>query len=82
MDKTQLLAREAAEILEVGHRHVIKLIHQGKLRAELQDQAPVPYYLIDRESVLAYKAAPKSKGGRPRKESGEHDKEQKNTTAI
>lgn len=66
MENDWVTVKAASGILGVSHRHVLHLVRKSKLRAELQD-APVPYYLINRESVEAYKKAPKSKGGRPRK---------------
>lgn len=61
-----MTTKEAAEYLGLGKPQVNRLINKGKLKAELQN-TPVPYYLIGRESVEAYKLAPKDKGGRPRK---------------
>lgn len=63
----KITTKEAAEYLGVSKQQVNRLILKGKLKAILQE-IPFPYYLIDRDSVKAYERAPKSKGGRPRKQ--------------
>ena len=74
MGKNQLIAKDAAQILEVSQSYIGKLIRAGKLKATLQTGGPVDYYLIDRASVEDYAknakrrpGPPKGQGGRPRK---------------
>ena len=74
MEKKHLTAKDAAKYLGVRHRHVLSLIRDGKLKAELQN-TPVPYFLIDMESLEDYAkngkrkpGPPKGQGGRPKKE--------------
>ena len=57
---------KAAEYLGCSKSYVQRLIRQGRLDAILEE-VPIRYYLIDPSSVEAYKLAPKSKGGRPRR---------------
>ena len=54
---------EASEILGVTKGYVARLCQKGKLRAHKVGRD----WIVDPESVEAYKNAPKNKGGRPRK---------------
>jgi excisionase family DNA binding protein len=55
--------RQTAEFLGTSTKFVLSLIYRGKLQAKKFG----PMWDIDPESVKAYKAAPKDKGGRPKK---------------
>lgn len=58
-----MTTKEAAKILGLKVRQVANLCNKGKLEAKRHGYM----WDIDPASVEAYKAAPKDKGGRPRK---------------
>jgi len=58
-----MTTKEAAEYLSVSPWQVANLCRKGKLKATRHG----PLWDIDPASVELYKAAPKDKGGRPRK---------------
>lgn len=59
-----MTTKEAAEHLGVSENYVAILCKRGTLKAKRHGYM----WDIDPASVEAYKAAPKDKGGRPRKE--------------
>ena len=67
--KYSLTVAQVAEKLGFSKSYIQRLIRQKRLDAELQD-APVKYYLVDPQSVEAFKKMPKNRGGRPRKDEG------------
>jgi excisionase family DNA binding protein len=66
-----MTVREAAKILGTSRAWVRYLCQHAKLKAKRLIREGCCHYEIDRASVLAYKKAPKNKGGwplgRPRK---------------
>lgn len=63
-----LTTTEAAQRLGITPRAVALLLRAGKIAGERRQEARGPVWYADAESVEAYAAAPKSKGGRPKKQ--------------
>ncbi len=67
-EKKWMTAKESAILLDVTKPQIYRLIKEGKLVAKLNSDGPISYYKIEKTSLIAYKVAPKNKGGRPKKE--------------
>lgn len=62
-----LTTTEAAQRLGITPRAVTLLLRRGKIAGERRQEARGPVWYADEADVTRYAAAPKSKGGRPRK---------------
>ena len=65
-NKDWMSVREAAEHLGVTKPQIFRLLKKGVLSGKKDESAPVPYYQVQRDTIEAYKAKPKNKGGRPK----------------
>jgi excisionase family DNA binding protein len=66
MNDEEILAGEAAKILGVNRQRVNELARAGRLGHQVAGR----YWVFTRTELEAYKALPKSKGGRPKPEAG------------
>ena len=66
MENKLMTSGEAAVYLEVSRQQVHRLVQAGKLKAERAGE----FLLFERKELDRYRAAPKSKGGRPKNYAG------------
>jgi excisionase family DNA binding protein len=62
MSDEEILAGEAAKILGVNRQRINELARAGRIGRQVVGR----YWVFTRAELEAYKAAPKSKGGRPK----------------
>ncbi len=67
-DEDTVMGEEAARILGVTRQHLALLARKGIIGQRVLDR----YWVFNRAELEAYKAAPKSKGGRPKEAAGTH----------